>query len=127
MHLSAEEIQVRQNEVLMAMGRIRRMRRGTLTHQTYPERAVRKEGKGAVGPYGLWQGTVAGKRFGRRVSGDTARAIEAGIAQRHAFDALADEYVALSCSLAELEQGEAPTAAEAVKKGLKPRSKRAKK
>lgn len=118
MHDTAQGIRQRQDEILKAMGSIRRMRRGTLTHQTYPDRAHRKEGQGAVGPYGLWQGTVAGKRFGKRVSGVEAQDIEEGIAQRHAFSALAEEYVALSCSLAALEQGQAPASEEALKKGL---------
>jgi hypothetical protein len=115
--VSEDQIVQKQNEILQAMARIRVMRRGTLSRQSYPERARRKGGKGAVGPYALWQGTVAGKRFGVRVSGAEVEHIQQGIDQRHAFEHLCEEYIALSCQLASFQQ-ESKTQ-EAVKKGLK--------
>ena len=123
MSMSAQQIVSRQNEILEIIARIRVMRRGTVTRQTYRERAKRNNGQGAVGPYLLWQGTIQGKRFGKRVSGAEAERVEEGIAQRRAFKALSEEYVALSCELAALEdKGE--DCAEALKKGLKSRSSR---
>lgn len=121
---SAQQITKRQNEILEAIGRIRVMRRGTLSRQAYAERAKRKNGKGATGPYCLWQGTVGGRRFGKRVSGAEAKHIEQGIAQRHAFEALCEEYAELSCRLAALE-GQKPDWEQTAKKGLKSQSSKA--
>ena len=117
MSKSAKQIANKQDDILRAMSRIRVMRRGTLSQQTYAERAHRKDGKGAVGPYMLWQGSVEGVRFGKRVSGAQAERVKEGIAQRHAFGALCEEYIALGCELADLvDAGEAE--AERIKRGL---------
>jgi len=126
MSMSAQEIVKRQDEVLQHISRIRFMRRGSISRQTYADRTQRNEGKGAVGPYYLWQGTVAGKRFGKRLSAQQAQAVEAEIALRHEFEALCEEYVELSCQLAALKS-EDTASQEAVKKGLKSRSSKAKK
>ena len=126
MLLSAKEITEKQELILQKMAQIRVMQRGTVSSQSYPERAKRHEGEGAVGPYYLWQGTVSGKRFGKRLSGPEALRVEEGIAQRHAFEALCEEYVDLSCQLAARgNQGEASL--ERVKKKPKSPSNRAKK
>lgn len=117
MSRTAQEIVERQNEILKAMGEIRTMRRGSMSRQTYAERAERKEGKGAVGPYHLWQGTLNGERFGKRVSGAEAEEIGKGIEQRHAFEALCEEYVALGCQLGALEHRSGPRE-EPLKRGL---------
>ena len=122
--MSPQQIVNRQDEILQTIGRIRLMRRGTLSRQTYPGRAKRNNGQGAVGPYCLWQGTVGGKRFGKRVSGVEAKRVEEEIAQRHTFEALCEEYVELSCRLAALE-GEGASWEQALKKGLKSRSSKA--
>jgi len=121
---SMQQIVERQEEILESIGQIRLMERGTVSRQTYTERAKRKDGKGAVGPYLLWQGTVKGKRFGKRLSGPEAERVEAGIVQRHAFEALCEEYVELSCRLSAAD-GEGASE-EALKKGLKSRSSKAK-
>ena len=71
--MSIDEIVQRQDEILEAMTLLRIMCYGTLSQQRYPERAQRKDGQGAVGPYGLWQGSVNGKRFAKRVSGEDAK------------------------------------------------------
>lgn len=114
MSISTQQIIERQEEILKHMSQIRLMERGTVTPQRYTERARRKEGKGAVGPYYLWQGTVKGKRFGKRLSGPEAERVEAGIARRHSFEALCEEYVELSCQLS--AAGGSGESEEAIKK-----------
>ncbi len=126
MVMSAQQIVKRQDEILEALARIRVMERGTLCWQRYPERAKRRGGKGAVGPYGLWQGTVGGKRFGRRIAGAEAERVNEAIAQRHAFESLCEEYTELGCRLAALGR-EGATLEQALKKGLKSQSNRARK
>lgn len=124
MSITAQQIMKRQNEILETIKGIRTMRRGTLSKQAYPERAKRKNGKGAVGPYCLWQGTVGGRRFGKRVSGKEAQRIEQGISHRHAFEALCEEYTELSCRLAELDT-QGTGCEQTLKKGLTSRSSKA--
>ena len=124
MVMTLQEIDARQDEILKALGEIRDMARGTLTWQVYPKRAKRRQGAGAVGPYGLWQGTVHGERFAKRVKGAEAEHVNAGIERRHAFEVLCKEYVDLACQRA-LLQREAAASEEAVKKGLKSQSSRA--
>ncbi len=126
MSMSPQQIAKRQDEILQCIRRIRVMRRGTLSWQVYPERAQRKGGKGAVGPYGLWQGTRGATRFGKRVSQARAQRVAQGIAQRHAFESLCEEYMELSCRLAALEDEQAARE-EALKKGLTSRSNKARK
>ena len=58
-----------------------------MSRQSYPERAKRNNGQGAVSPYCLWQGTVGGRRFAKRASGVEAERVEEEIAQRHLFEA----------------------------------------
>lgn len=126
MPASVQQIISKQEEILERLSRIRTMERGTLSRQSYPHRAKRKNGNGAVGPYYLWQGTVGGKRFGKRISGAEAERVEAGIAQRHAFEALCGEYVELSCQLAaSVKEGDISD--ETLKKKLKPPSNRTRK
>ena len=115
MSKAAQQIARQQDEILHAMSRIRVMRRGTVSHQTYPQRAKRKDGNGAVGPYAIWQGSVDGAHFGKRVSGAQAQRVQEDIVQRHAFETLCEQYVTLSCQLAALaDAGDAE--AERVKK-----------
>lgn len=123
--MSTHQIVERQEEILNRMSEIRLMERGTVTSQQYAERARRKGGEGAVGPYFLWQGTVNGKRFGKRLSGSEAQRVEAGIARRHAFKELCEEYIELSCQLS--AAGGGGEWEEVLKKGLKSRLNRAKK
>lgn len=125
MSQSTKQIIERQEEILNRISQIRLMERGTVSPQRYAERAGRKGGAGAVGPYYLWQGTVKGKRFGKRLSGEEAERVAAGIARRHAFEALCEEYVELSCHLS--AAGGGGESEEVIKKKPRSRSSEAKK
>ncbi len=121
-----QETQKRQEEVLEAMASIHVMRRGTVSRQEYAVRRRHKRGKGAVGPYFLWQGSVKGKRFGKRVGAEEAERFAQEIEQRRKFERLAAEYIELGEAIAQsLHVDTGPQ--EAIKKGLKSRSSRARK
>jgi len=126
MSQTVQQILTQQDKLLERIAQIRVMERGTVSRQSYPERARRKQGKGAAGPYCLWQGTVNGKRFGKRVSGPQAEPIEADIARRHEFEELCEQYIDLSCRLS-ARMAEEKACEQAVKKKLASKSKRAKK
>jgi hypothetical protein len=102
------------------------MYRGTLSGQHYGGRRARKAGQGATGPYFVWQGSLGGKHFSRRVNARQAELLKQGIEARHEFEALCAQYVALGQALAEhlYQEGEL---AERVKKTPTCPSKRAQK
>jgi len=126
MQHDARNIQKRQDALLKEMGRIRVMRRGTLSKQEYKGRKQRKNGAGATGPYFVWQGSVDGKRFCVRVGAQQAQRMEQEIAQRHKFEALCGEVVALGEALAKSLCNETEDTI-GLKKRLKSRPSKAKK
>ena len=85
------------------------MRRGTLSQQQYSERRVRKAGAGVDGPYYVWQGTVGGKHFSRRVKAQEAQNFRQGIEARLRFKELCEKYVMLGETLEELDAQQADT------------------
>jgi hypothetical protein len=120
-----QALERQQKALYEEMGRIRLMRRGTLSEQRYPQRQARRNGHGASGPYFLWQGYVQGQRFARRVGAAQARRLKAEIEARQRFEQLCAQYIALGEARAEHQRQRASE--EALKKGLKPRSSRARK
>lgn len=121
-----QQVEQQQDALMEQMRSIRVMRRGTLSEQYYTARCARKGGEGAVGPYFLWQGSINGKHFSRRVNASEAEHVKAGIEARHHFERLCAQYVELGEALAAHSQ-QNNESVEAIKKGLKSRSKRAKK
>lgn len=121
-----QAIEQQQQAVWEEMGRIRVMRRGTLSQQRYPQRRARRGGHGACGPYCLWQGYVKGRRFGRRVAAAEAERMRTEIAERRRFEGLCAVYVALGEALAE-RQGRPGVWEEARKKTGKSPSRRTRK
>lgn len=101
MRQTVQQIQQRQDVIVEELSQIRVMRRGSVSEQRYGDRRKRKGGKGASGPYFLWQGYVDGKRFGQRVSAAEAEQIREDIEQRHRFEQLCVEYVRLGEALAQ--------------------------
>ena len=126
MDATSREIQRQQNALLDQMRTLRVMRRGTLSHQEYPERRARKQGAGASGPYFLWQGFRGGKHFSKRVSAQQAEQVRHEIETRRQFEQLCEEYVRLGEALATGERARTEQD-ESLKKGLKSRSKQARK
>ena len=108
------------------MRTLRVMRRGTLSHQEYPQRRARKQGTGASGPYFVWQGFRGGKHFSKRVSAQEAEQVKHEIETRRQFERMCEEYVGLGEALATREGARTKQDAS-LKKGLKSRSKQARK
>jgi len=108
-----------QDVVLNAMGRLRIMRRGTLSAQVYAERQTRKAGHGACGPYHVLQGYREGKHYSCRVSDEEAPQVTQQIERRKQFETLCAQYVDLADALAQQPDAQA-VEEEALKK--RPRS-----
>jgi len=123
MDQSTRQIQQQQDSLLEEMGRIRMMRRGTVSRQQYLERCARKEGKGASGPYFMWQGYRGGKHFSQRMSAGEAQRMQQEIEAHRQFERLCAEYVKLGETLAECYAARMGASEQAQKKGLKPRRK----
>ena len=126
MDATAREIQRRQNALLDQMRTLRVMRRGTVSHQEYLQRRARKQGAGASGPYFVWQGFRNGKHFSKRVSAQQAEQVKHEIETRRQFEQLCEEYVRLGEALA-MREGARTKQDESLRKGLKSRSKQARK
>lgn len=118
------EVEQQQNALLDQMRTLRVMRRGTLSRQEYSQRRARKQGTGASGPYFVWQGSHSGKHFSKRVSAQEAEQVKHEIETRQQFERLCEEYVRLGEALATRE-GARTQQDGALKKGLKLRSKQA--
>jgi len=123
MNASDQVITEQQEALLKQFGEFNTMRAGTITRQHYPARRARKKGKGASGPYFLWQGYRDGKRFAKRVSAQQANMLRQQIEHRKQFEDLCKEYIGLCEAQAELHE-RTSASEEAVKKGLKSRSKK---
>jgi hypothetical protein len=95
MNRHRQQVTQRQDAILEQMGKFRTMFRGTVSEQQYAQRRARKEGEGATGPYFVWQGSIDGKHFSRRVSGQRAQQLREGIQARHRFEQLCAQYIEL--------------------------------
>jgi len=126
MDARTRDIEKQQDALLEQMRALRVMRCGTLSHQEYPERRARKQGAGASGPYFVWQGSRDGKHFSKRVPAQQAERVKHEIDARRQFERLCEEYVRLGEGLATYE-GIGAKQDEALKRGLKSRSKQARK
>jgi hypothetical protein len=126
MDATTREIEQQQNAILDQMRTLRVMRRGMLSHQEYLQRRARNQGTGASGPYFVWQGFRNGKHFSKRVSARQVEQVEHEIETRRQFERLCEEYARLGEALA-MREGIRTKQDESLKKGLKSRSKQAKK
>jgi hypothetical protein len=121
-----EELEAQRESLLSQMRLIRSMRRGTLSVR--PEKVRRKGQKEPVllGPYPLFVRNEGKRTVGCRLRTpeEVAQARE-DIAAYHRFMGLCKEYVQATEELGQLERTE--TVADALKKGLKSRSNRARK
>lgn len=126
MDATTREIEQQQNVLVDQMRTLRVMRRGTLSRQEYLQRRARKQGTGASGPYFVWQGFRNGEHFSKRVAAHEAERVKHEIQARRQFEGLCQEYVRLGEGLATREDARTKQD-EALKRGLKSRSKQARK
>ncbi len=120
-----KQVEQRQEAIIEEMGQIGVMRRGSISEQHYPARHARKGGKGASGPYFIWQGYDDGKHFSQRVPAVQVEQMKEEVEQRRRFEQLCAEYVRLGEVLAERKRQKGAASGEAEKEGLKSRSNRA--
>ncbi len=122
--MNAIRLREHRETLLLAMSEIGPMRRGSVSKQMLK---VKHEGvKQPVekGPYYLWQYYEDGKPVRRRLrTPEQAERAQLEVANYKQFKTLCAEFVKVSEQLSEAEHQEAASE-EAVKKGLKSRSKR---
>jgi hypothetical protein len=115
-----KRIEARRAEILREMGRLRWMRRGSVTAQHVPVKVKGKREPQLRGPYGLYTRKEKGKSVGRRLRGAEVERYREEVLAFHRFQTLCREYAEVSERLAELERGSAE--AETEKKPRKSRS-----
>lgn len=121
-----EQVRQRREEIAKEMVGITSMRRGTLNEQFWQSPRNGRKGPVTRGPYYVFSRKEHGVTVSQRVSGEEVERVREGILGYGRFVALCKEFADLTEELGDLERAEGPEA-EALKKGLKPRSSRARK
>ena len=120
------QIEDRRNQIIEEMARIRSLERATLTKQMLRVKHKGKRKPVLRGPYYVLARWENGKTRSRRVRGEELERLKRDVANHERFMALCEEFMDLTQRLGELERDEAASV-QAVKKGLKWPSSRAKK
>lgn len=122
--MDAVALETRRDALLLAMGEIRRMRRGSVSRQMLKVKHKGKKKPVERGPYFLWQYYEQGQPVRRRLtSREEVAQAQQEVENYKRFKALCEEFVKVTEQLGTLE-GEESAEIEAVKKGLKSRSNR---
>lgn len=125
--MARNELEQQRQSILRKMGGIRTMRRGTVSEQFLKVPHKGQAEPVRRGPYYLWQYWEHGKPMRRRLRrGPEVAAARKEVAAYKEFEQLCEHYVHVAEALAEAER-EPLASEEAVKKGLKLRSSRARK
>lgn len=121
------ELEQQRRGLLKQMGEIRTMRRGTVSEQFLKVPHKGQAEPVERGPYYLWQYWEHGKPMRQRLcSASEVASARKEVAAYKEFEQLCERYVYVAEALAEADR-ETLVSEEAVKKGLKSRSSRARK
>jgi hypothetical protein len=123
---SVTEIEARRKELLAEMDAIRSLERATLTEQMLAVKHKENPVPVMRGPYYLLARWENGKTRSRRVSGEELERVRQDVTNHQRFRALCKEFEELTERLGQLER-QAGASEEALKRGLKSRSSRARK
>ena len=116
-----QELEDKRRQVVNKMMAIRSMKRGTLNEQYVP-RVLQGRATGELrGPYYVLSRHEKAGTVSSRVRGEQVQETRADLARFKEFEALCEEFAELTERLGELERRQAASN-EAVKKGLKSRS-----
>ena len=125
--MASKELEQQRQSILKKMSGIRTMRRGTVSEQFLKVPHKGQAQPVRRGPYYLWQYWEHGKPMRRRLcSGPEVAAARKEVAAYKEFEQLCEQYVHVAEALGGAER-ETSAQAEALKKGLKSRSSRARK
>ena len=119
-----QELEARRNAVLQQLSGIRSLRKGNLNEQWFPVVRNGKRTKELRGPYFVWSFKAGKKTVSERLKDDQEVALARKDADNYRkFRELCGELERLTAELGETERAEGASH-EALKKGLKPRSKK---
>ena len=122
-----QELESRRKEVLHKLAAIRSLRKGTLNEQWFPVVRNGKKTKKLRGPYFVWSYKVGKKTVSERLKDEQGIALaRQDAANYRRFRELCGELEKLIAELGQAERQQTASE-EAVKKGLKSRSSRARK
>jgi len=120
------EVQARREQIVQELLAIRSLECGALSEQYYTRRGAPGKAPQRQGPYYVLSRWEDGRNRSRRVKRKEVDRVRQDLAHHEQFMALCHELEELTRQLGALER-EAATEKEAVKKGLKSRSKRVRK
>ena len=125
--MTQAKLERQRTEILERIGRIRTMRRGTVSAQFLKVPQKGQPEPAERGPYYLWQYWEKGRPIRKRLrsAAEVAAARKEAAAHKE-FEELCGHYVRVAEQLGELER-EAAASQEAVNRGLKSRSSKARK
>jgi hypothetical protein len=125
--MNHQELERQRQDILKQMGRVRTMRRGSVSEQFLKVRRQGETEPAVRGPYYLWQYWVKGKPVRQRLrTPDEVAAARREVAAYKEFTRLCEAYVRTTEALGTLER-ETSDSLEALKKTPKSRSRRARK
>ena len=122
-----QQLKDRRKEVLAELATIRSLRKGNLNEQWFPVVRDGKRTKQLRGPYFVWTRKVGSKTVSERLKDEQQIVLaRQDAANYRKFRELCGELERVIAELGEIER-EDDAAQEALKKGLKPRSKKTRK
>ncbi len=122
-----DQLEQQRQDILRKIGKIRKMRRGSVTEQFFEAPRKGKTEPVRQGPYYLWQYWEHGRPRRQRLRGaPEVTSARAEVAAHREFEELCARYVRVAEELARAER-EAIISEETLKKGLKSRSSRTRK
>ena len=98
-----EQLSAQRQAFLAQLQSIERLRRGTLSRQTYTKKLA--GGDRTQGPYFVLQGFHQGKKFSQRVPAARAAQVQEQVDNFKRFQRLADQCVSVTDELTQLAQG----------------------
>ncbi len=103
-----ELIEIRREQLLEKIRKIRVMRKGSVTEQYFKTKKKGQKKPALNGPYWLYTHKEKGKTMGRRLSQTEAERFQAEVDAFHRFRMLCDEYAQLTERLGDLERESSP-------------------
>lgn len=98
-----QQLSARREAVLDQLKSIDRLRRGTLSRQTFTKTQAGKTV--SQGPYFLLQGFRHGKKFSQRIPSEAAEAVQQQVENFKQFQVLADECISITDQITQLAEG----------------------
>lgn len=113
-----EQLAAEREALLAQLQSIERLRRGSLSRQTYTQKEAGQERR--QGPYFVLQGFHQGKKFSQRVPADQAEQVQQQVNNYKRFQDLADQCVTVTDQITQLAEGQTDSKKNSSRRKSKP-------